>query len=168
MCIVWSTVLEVYISANVQYMSLDPHLSADIRESWVEPVLYVPVDGPEGGPGLCGQVEEDGPHPHHQHHVVEAHPIVHILLLKLRLPATHASYTVNKSSKGKIVLLYHRRRIKTEEKAKVLAAAWGEGAELIKFLAKLAILHQDDLKNRMNCTRTIWRIGWIALRRYEE
>ena len=67
-------------------------------------------------------------------------------------------YTVNKSSKGKILLLfrtYHRRRIKTEEKAKVLAAAWREGAELIKFLAKLAILHQDDLKNRMNHTRTI-------------
>ena len=45
------------------------------------------------------------------------------------------------------------RRIKTEEKAKDVAAAWG--AELIKFVAALAILHQDDLKNRMNCTRTI-------------
>ena len=47
----------------------------------------------------------------------------------------------------------HRRRIKTEEKAKVVAAAWG--AELIEFLAALAILHQDDLKNRVNLTRTI-------------
>ena len=45
------------------------------------------------------------------------------------------------------------RRIKTKEKAKVVAAAWG--AELIQFLAALAILNQDDLKNRMNCTRTI-------------
>ena len=45
----------------------------------------------------------------------------------------------------------HRRWIR-EEKVKV-AAAWG--AELIHFLAALAILHQDDLKNRMNCTKTI-------------
>ena len=29
-------------------------------------------------------------------------------------------------------------------------------------------LHQDDMKNRMNCIRTIWRIGWIALIRYAE
>ena len=34
------------------------------------------------------------------------------------------------------------------------------GTKLIQFLAALAILHQDDLKNRMNCT-SIWRIGWI-------
>ena len=37
----------------------------------------------------------------------------------------------------------HRRRIiMTEEKAKVVAAAWG--AEFIKLLAMLAILHLDD------------------------
>ena len=42
----------------------------------------------------------------------------------------------------------HRRRIKTEEWAKVVAAAWG--TELIKFLAVLPILHHADLKNRMN------------------
>ena len=29
-------------------------------------------------------------------------------------------------------------------------------------------LHQDDMKNRMNCTRTIWRIGWITPGRYEK
>ena len=52
-----------------------------------------------------------------------------------------------------------RRRIKTEEKAKVVIAAWG--AALIQFLAALAILHQENLKNRMNCTRRIWRKGWI-------
>ena len=40
-----------------------------------------------------------------------------------------------------------------EEKAKVVAADWG--AKSIPFFAALAILHQDDLKNRMNCTRTI-------------
>ena len=36
----------------------------------------------------------------------------------------------------------HRRRINTEEKAKVVAAAWR--TELIQFLAALAILHHDD------------------------
>ena len=47
--------------------------------------------------------------------------------------------------------LHHRRKIKTEEKAKVVAADYG--AKLIQFLAALAILHQDDLKNGMKCTR---------------
>ena len=46
-----------------------------------------------------------------------------------------------------------------QEKAKVIAAAWG--AELIQFLVALVIFHQDDLKTMMNCTRTIWRIGLI-------
>ena len=45
----------------------------------------------------------------------------------------------------------HSRRIDTEEKAKVVAAVWGP--KLIKFLAALAILHQDDMKKRMNYTR---------------
>ena len=34
--------------------------------------------------------------------------------------------------------------MKTEEKAKVVAAPWGE--ESINFFAELAILYQDDLK----------------------
>ena len=42
----------------------------------------------------------------------------------------------------------HRRRIKTEEKAKVVTAV--RGTELIQFLAALAISHQDDSKKRMN------------------
>ena len=33
----------------------------------------------------------------------------------------------------------HRRRIKTEEKAKVVAAVWG--TEFVQFLATLAIFH---------------------------
>ena len=45
---------------------------------------------------------------------------------------------------------HHRKGMKSEGKAKVVAAAWG--AEFIKYFAMLAILHQDDLKNRMNCT----------------
>ena len=42
----------------------------------------------------------------------------------------------------------HRRRIYSEVKA-----AWG--TELFQFLAAEAILHQDSLKIRMICTRTI-------------
>ena len=38
----------------------------------------------------------------------------------------------------------HRRRIKTEEKAKVVASVWGK--EFIQFLAVLAFFHQDDFK----------------------
>ena len=47
----------------------------------------------------------------------------------------------------------NRRRIYIAEKAKVVAAVWR--AEFIKFLAALAVLHQDDIKKRMNCTRMI-------------
>ena len=39
-----------------------------------------------------------------------------------------------------------RSRIKTEEKAKVIAAVWGK--ELIQFLAALAIFHQDDFEEK--------------------
>ena len=42
----------------------------------------------------------------------------------------------------------HRRRIKTEAKARIVAVVWG--AELIKFLAALAFMHQDNLKKGMN------------------
>ena len=45
----------------------------------------------------------------------------------------------------------HRIRIKTEEKAKVVASVWGE--EFIQFLAALAVLPRTILNNRMNCTR---------------
>ena len=41
----------------------------------------------------------------------------------------------------------HRRRIKKEEKAKVVATVWG--TELIQFLVVLAIFHKDDLKKWM-------------------
>ena len=44
-------------------------------------------------------------------------------------------------------------RIKTENKAQVVAAAWG--AEFINFLAELLYFLPDDLNNRMNCTRLI-------------
>ena len=45
------------------------------------------------------------------------------------------------------------RRIYAEEKAKVVAAV--RGTEFITFLAALAVLHQDDMKKIMNCTRII-------------
>ena len=38
------------------------------------------------------------------------------------------------------------RRIKTEEKAKVVAAVWGR--EFIQFITALAILHQNDFKEK--------------------
>ena len=40
----------------------------------------------------------------------------------------------------------HRRRIKTEEKTKVVAAVWG--AELIQFLATLDIFHHDNFDEK--------------------
>ena len=42
----------------------------------------------------------------------------------------------------------YRRRIKTEKKAKIVAAVLG--TELIQFLAALAILHLDYLEKGMN------------------
>ena len=42
----------------------------------------------------------------------------------------------------------HRRRINTEEKAKVVAAVWG--TEFIQFLAALALCTRTILTNRMN------------------
>ena len=48
---------------------------------------------------------------------------------------------------------FHKVFDKGEEKAKLIAAVWG--TEFIKFLATLAVLHQDDLNNRMICTRMI-------------
>ena len=52
----------------------------------------------------------------------------------------------------------YRGRIKTEEKAKVVAASV-RGTELLQFLAALAILHQDDLKKRMNSSDSSNRPG---------
>ena len=51
----------------------------------------------------------------------------------------------------------NRKKIKTEEMAKVVAAFWG--TELIQFLASLAIFHQDDFKKRMNRIRVTWWNG---------
>ena len=42
-----------------------------------------------------------------------------------------------------VEVIFHRRRIYTEAKAKVVPSVWG--AEFIQFLAALATVHQDDL-----------------------
>ena len=47
----------------------------------------------------------------------------------------------------------HRRRIKTEEKAKVVSFVWGD--EFIQFLTALAVLPRTILKNRMNSFFTL-------------
>ena len=41
-------------------------------------------------------------------------------------------------------MVFHRRRINTEEKAKVVTVVWG--TESIQFLAVLVILHEDDFE----------------------
>ena len=46
-----------------------------------------------------------------------------------------------------VVGYIYRRRIYREEKAKVVSAIWG--TEVFQFLAALAILHQDELENRL-------------------
>ena len=57
--------------------------------------------------------------------------------------STNLSYDVSTFK-----LKTHRRRIKTEEKAKVVAAVGGGG--FIQFLSKLAFLPRTILKNRMH------------------
>ena len=55
---------------------------------------------------------------------------------------------------------YRRRRIYTDEKAKVVTADWD--TDLNRFLAALvAILHQDDLKNRMNSSFSSYHPGTV-------
>ena len=54
-----------------------------------------------------------------------------------------------------IMVFKHRRRIRTEEKAKVVTSFWG--AEFIQFLVALAVLYWTD-----------WRIGIIAPGWFEE
>ena len=66
-----------------------------------------------------------------------------------------------------VVGIAHRRRIYTEEKSKVVAAVCV--TEFVQFLAALAILHQDNLKNRWNSSFSsyhpgakLWRDVWLG------
>ena len=63
------------------------------------------------------------------------------------LPIYHFPY-VPMHTKGKGVIPPHTRIIYTEGKAKVVAAILG--TEFNQFLAELAVLNQDGMKNRMN------------------
>ena len=54
---------------------------------------------------------------------------------------------------------FHRIRIYTEEKAKLVAAVWG--TEFIQCLAALVILHQEELKNRLNSSFPSYHPGAI-------
>ena len=47
-----------------------------------------------------------------------------------------------------LVYFYHRRRMETEAKAKVVSSVWG--AAFIKFLAALAVLPRSIWKKRLN------------------
>ena len=76
-------------------------------------------------------------------------------------------YSKNSARPGGLMdLCSHRRRIYTEEKAKVVAVVWG--TELIQFLAAPAILHQDDLKNRTNSSFSSYHPGAEKLLRGKE
>ena len=55
-----------------------------------------------------------------------------------------------------------RRRIKTEEKTKVVAAVWG--TEFFQFLAALDIIQEDDFEKRMNRIMSIVLGGMDALK----
>ena len=52
-----------------------------------------------------------------------------------------------------ILLIHQIKRIKTEEKAKVVASVWGK--EFNQFLAEFVVLPRMIFNNRMNCTRMI-------------
>ena len=66
---------------------------------------------------------------------------------------TGSSFQIIVHYQENFAYLIHRRRIKTEEKAKVVASVWGE--EFIQFPAALAVLPRMILNNMMNYTRMI-------------
>ena len=52
----------------------------------------------------------------------------------------------------------HRRRINSEEKAKIITAVlWAEFNQFIQFLAGLSLFPKDDLEKRMNIITAAWR-----------
>ena len=59
-----------------------------------------------------------------------------------------------------VLTIVHRRRDYTKEKAKVVAAVWGQYL-LLCLPHCMAILHQDDIKKRMNSSCSSNRPGAI-------
>ena len=66
---------------------------------------------------------------------------------------TRPVYTLNSRS----LLRSHKRRMETEDKAKVVASAWG--AKFIQFLAGLAVLPQSIWKKLLNSAGLFGRNG---------
>ena len=64
------------------------------------------------------------------------------------MPCANDNGKFDRLAEQGMAFIHRRRRIKTEETAKVLAFVWGE--EFIQFLAALAILPRTIMKNRMN------------------
>ena len=86
--------------------------------------------------------------------------------IQLRLECVYRQKTKN------LVILYimqliimHRRRIKSEEKAKVVASVWKE--EFIQFLAAIAVLPWTILKNRMNSSSS-FKSSWCISSYYSK
>ena len=88
---------------------------------------------------------------------------------KLRVPSSaffQIFFFYNKKIRFQSVPFNYRRRINTEEKAKVVTANWG--TKFIQFLATLAVLNYCRTKNMMNGTRITWRKGWVQNRPSEK
>ena len=89
--------------------------------------------------------------------------ICYCLCLANFIKSNHSKHKVYEKSFHKLLQYKNkkqeaqRKRIKTEEKAKVVAAVWR--TELIRFLAALDICHQDDFEKRINRIKTTWRNG---------
>ena len=76
-----------------------------------------------------------------------------MFFLKFRYTVLYILTEYASSLHSAVCTPFHRRRIKTEEKAKVVVDDWG--AESVHFFAALGILGQADIKHRMNCSRPI-------------
>ena len=71
------------------------------------------------------------------------HYLFHVLKATWRYMDSFVQKWLMTAGYRECVCVQHRRRIYTEEKAKVVAADWA--TEIIQFLAALAIFHHDIL-----------------------
>ena len=65
------------------------HLCKNVCKFRVEIVLYISRHGSPAAPHVRREVQHQAPHAHHRHHVVEADPVVHVVLLELWLALPH-------------------------------------------------------------------------------
>ena len=89
---------------------------------------------------------------HHMFRNVQyvGHLFIYLFLVFSSIYCGSASSSVT----GIVVALHHRRQGKDRR--------FCLGIEFIQLLAALAVLHQDDIKTRMNCTRMIERKRMIS------